>query len=273
VNIPMRLCRMGLIFVALFFLACIAGQDGVNISSTSISTGNPVGITFRFEKEAKPVALTGTLDIYASMQIPVPGYSPEPLLRMRLDNSDTARLAASALASIPDTLWPDDPDGKDSLLKFNVVLTGDSLGAILKGFRFDKRHKVVIPPAASDAEETFHAEVSGLVDYAGVLELDSGYSTHRYDYYIFIFGTGYFAKMVGDKSYGDTLPFTLSKLPAGQHDAFLLGLPNPAVVQTSYPDSAAVFTLTPPLRTDTDSLRTGLYFMQVRLPPGYFLPK
>ncbi len=269
---PTRLNRSVLFLAALLFLACIAGQNSVDISSTSVSTGNPVGLTFHFEKGSHPIALTGTMDIYAATQIPVPGYRPDPLLRIRLDNTDTARLDATVLAAIPDTLWLNNTGMKDSLLNFNVVLTGDSEGAILQGFSFDKRRGLIISPATSEGERTFHAEVSSLVDYVGHLRLDStGLSTHRFDFYLFIFGTGYYAKGIGHQaSEVDTILFTIPKLPAGQHDAFVLLFPNPAYAPLSHSDSTAILNLESPFRTDSDSLRVVSVFKLVKLPVDYW---
>jgi hypothetical protein len=270
---PATLLRLACLLVT----ACQTSPDE-RIASTSISTGNPVGLTFYMEKDSKPVAFTGTLEIYEADQIPMKGYRPDPLLRMRLENSDSVRLDSSAIMAIPQSLWwdsltEDSADAFDTLLEFNVVLTGESLGAILKGFCFDTRSHRFSPSletGTTDNSGSVHAGLSRLVDYAGRLP-PNRISIHV-DYYLFIYGTGYGTKGSGDASKGDSLIFTFPKLPEGQHNAFLTYFPREHDHPLSGLDSIDVFTLETPLRTDSDALQRGGVDRRVELPDSLKFP-
>lgn len=256
---------------ALALAACQTSPDE-KTSSTSISTGNPVGLTFHIEKDSKPVSFTGTLEIYETDQIPVDGYRPNPLLQMHLESVDSVRLDTSAIMGIPHALWwdslaEDSADAFDTQLEFNVVFKGDSLGAILKGFRFDSNSRRFIPSIGingADSEGNVHAGLSRLVDYIGRLPPDL-LNAHM-DYYLFIYGTGYGAKGIGDARNGESLLFTIPKLPVGQHDAFLIPFPWESWHTDPAPDSTVVFALESPLRTDSDSLQRGVFDRFVELP-------
>jgi hypothetical protein len=284
---PATLLRLAYVFV----VACQTSPDE-KLTSTSISTGNPVGLTFHFEKDAKPVAFTGTLEIYEADQIPLQGYRPKPLLRMNLENVDSVRLDTSAITGIPyklwwdtlyndsvwsDSLWKDSlardtADAHDTLLEFNVVLKGDSLGVILKGFGFDTRSRRFVPSPGTDALESggsVHAKLSKLVDYIG--RLPPHLISINQNYYLFIYGTGYAAKGMGDAAKGDSLLFTLSKLPEGKHEAFLVPF-----YEHDHPGSSTtittVFALESPLRTDSDALQRGEPYRVLELPDSLKVP-
>jgi hypothetical protein len=271
---PATLLRWACIFIA---TACQTSPDD-KISSTSISAGNPVGLTFHIEKDSKPIAFTGTLEIYEADQIPVESYRPNPLLRMRLDNTDSIRLDTSVITAIPNTLWwdsltEDSADALDTLLKFNVVLKGDSLGAILKGFGFDTHSRRFTPSleaGSADRRGSVHVGLSKLVDYTGWLPPDR-INAHQ-DYYLFIYGTGYGAKGIGDAIKGESLQFTFPKLPEGQHDAFLTCFPRKGDGPMSGLDSTDVFALEAPLRTESDALQRGEHEGRVELPDSLKLP-
>lgn len=279
---PVFLLRLACLLTA---MACQTSPDE-KISSTSISTGNPVGLTIHIEKDSKPIAFTGTLEIYEANQIPVVGYRPDPLLRMQLENVDSVHLDTSTITTIPASLWldtlyqdsiwsdsawadslgRDTADAHDTLLEFNVVLRGDSLGTILKGYGFDTRSRRFVSASGTgkvDNMGSVHAGLSRLVDYIGRLPPDR-ISIYR-DYYLFILGTGYTAKAVGDAGKGDSLLVTLPGLPEGQHDGFLISFP-----RTDHQGSGImitdIFSLESPLSTDADALQMGSLYRIVELP-------
>jgi hypothetical protein len=270
---PATLLRLACVLVA---IACQTSPDE-RISSTSISTGNPVGLTFHMEKDSKAIAFTGTLEIYEADQIPVEGYRPNPLLRIQLENSDSMRLDTSAITTIPHALWwdslaEDSADAIDTLLEFNVVLKGDSLGAILKGFGFDTRSRRFISLMGTDGADSsgsVHVGLSKLVDYTGRIPPERINETKNY--YLFIFGTGYEAKGIGDATKGDSLLFTLSKLPEGQHDASLISFPKEDGPLAGI-DSTDVYSLESPLHTDSDALQRGTLDRRVELPDSLKSP-
>jgi hypothetical protein len=271
---PATMLRMAFAFVV---IACQTSPDE-KITSTSISTGNPVGLTFHMEKDSKPIAFTGTLEIYETNQIPVEGYRPDPLLRIQIENSDSILLDISAITAIPHALWwdslaEDSADAYDTLLKFNVVFKGDSLGAILKGFSFDTRSRRFIPSmdtVGADSGGSVHARLSRLVDFTGWLPPNL---IHRLkDFYLFIYGTGYYTKGIRDATNGDSLLFNLPKLPEGQHDAFLTSFPIKGNSPSSGSDSTDVLTLKSPLHTDSNALQRGQLDRRIELPDSLKFP-
>ncbi len=77
-------------------------------------------------------------------------------------------------------------------------------------------------------------------------------------YHLFIYGTGFTAK-------GDGGVFTLSKLPKGQHDAYLIVLPGKEH-PTSGRDSTSIFSLIGGMNTARDSIYRGPAIDFVELP-------
>jgi hypothetical protein len=252
-----------LCLVALFACLRNAGQE---VTSTSVTTGNPTGIKVVFKRESVPVSLNGTVDIYAADQIPVEGYSPDPLLRISLNKSQSIEIGSESIDSIEDSLWPVKSVEGDSIKKFNVVVTGDSLGLILEGYGFRKRKggtgfdffKNGNVLASGGATIQVAADLVPLTDYVCKTDTNRLAFSSIAVYHLFIYGTGYKAK-------GEAGVFKLSKLPIGQHNAHLIKLPGRDHL-TSGQDSASVFNLIGGLNTANDSIYRGSEHDRVELP-------
>ncbi|MBW8890514.1 MAG: hypothetical protein JF616_22405 [Fibrobacteres bacterium] len=203
---------------ALALSAC----DG-RIAGTSVGTGNPTEIQLGFrDSSGAPVPVTGSLQVYASTQIPVPGFSPQPLLTVDVAGAPSASLKAEAFQALADSLWPKG-SVENGVYAFNLVVAGQERGAILKGFEFRKDgSRFVLPDADSGAARLGDAVridriVSPLTDIEGVIDTNSLSST--WDNYLFLYGTGYAAKSMSGK-------FVFHGLPETSHQAFLISLPH-----------------------------------------------
>lgn len=258
----LRAMKVVLTLIAgLFLLACIQNSREV-LTSTSVTTGNPSGIRIIFKKDSTPISLNGVVEVFASTQIPVPGFSPKPLLRIELAEAKDIEIATSSINSIPDSLWPEKSTEGDSIQRFNAVITSDSLGLILEnicfnrkkaGFSFSKEDSV-LPSNNSQAE--IIANLAQLTDYAG--KTDTNQLSAFHDYYLFIYGTGFVSK-------GEHGIFMLPRLPIGTHNAFFLPLAKKPYPVSSI-DSATIFSLNGKLDTRTDSLSRGPIYREIELP-------
>jgi hypothetical protein len=249
-----------LLCIASFF-ACLRNV-GQEVTSTSVTTGNPSGIRLVFKKDSLPVSLNGKVEIFAMTQIPVHGFSPNPLLIYRLENASSIEIEGKSIESIPDSLWPAGSLEGDSIWKFNAVISGDSEGSVVKGMAFKKAMNgsgFARPGLFSEFDSHTEASVtlSGLLNYVG--KMDTNRLSFYRDHYIFIYGTGFSAK----EEHG---LFKFTGLPVGYHEAFLLPLPGSKDGQASGEDSAAVYTLNSVLSTEIDSLYRGTLFEMVELP-------
>ncbi len=149
--------------VALY--ACLQSSAPV-ISSTSVTTGNPTGIRIIFRKDSLPISLNGKVEVFATTQIPVPGYSPDPLLKINLVEASDVEIEESSIQAIPDSLWPAKSIEGDSVRKFNVVISSDSLGSILEGFHFQKnKHGALITQSGAFIPQiNLHSEITVSLD-------------------------------------------------------------------------------------------------------------
>jgi len=202
---------------ALALSAC----DG-RIAGTSVGTGNPTEIQLGFrDSSGAPVPVTGSLQVYASTQIPVSGFSPQPLLTVDVAGASSASLKAEAFQGLADSLWPKG-SVENGAYAFSVVVAGQERGAILKGFAFRKHEtRFVLPAADSGAamlEDAIRINriVSPLTDITCVIDTNTLSST--WDNYLFLYGTGYAAKSVSGK-------FVFHGLPEASHQVFLISLP------------------------------------------------
>ena len=115
-------------------LSC--GTD--RMAGTSVGTGNPTEIEVAFRDDTgAPLSISGDLSVYASTQIPVEGYAPEPLVKLAVSGSDRATLKAGDFRALADSLWPKGSRNGD-VYAFNVVVTGESRGAIVRGLTWRK---------------------------------------------------------------------------------------------------------------------------------------
>lgn len=245
--------------MALFACLRNAGQE---VTSTSVTTGNPTGIRIIFKKDSSLVSINGKAEVFAVNQIPVPGFSPEPLLSIAFQHANSIEVKAESIESIADSLWPEKSYGADSIHKFNIVVSSDSMGLILGDLSFRNRKSgsdfyksgVPLPNFESHAEVT--ADLVELTDYIG--KTDTNRLSIVHDYYLFIYGTGFVAK-------GESGVFEVSRLPQGQYAAFFLPLYKKNEHSQGI-DSTPVFSLIEGLNTENDSLYRGSVFETVELP-------
>lgn len=243
--------------------ACLrnAGQE---VTSTSVTTGNPSGIRIAFRKDSIPVALNGKIEIFASDQIPVSGYSPNPLISIVLIGDSIVEIENQWIESIPDSLWPTESIEGDSIRRINAVISSDSLGSILKGITFQKSKvgfrffKSNTPLTQVGFYSELPADLNRLTDYITKTDTNRLSFSSLAVYHLFIYGTGFTAK-------GEGGVFKIPRLPLGQHEAFLISLPG-REHQTSGRDSTSIFTLIGGINTSVDSIYRGPEHAIVELP-------
>jgi hypothetical protein len=258
-NIPYALGIVCLVLCATL-IACLGGKGSGPHSSTSVTTGNPTGITIAFQKDSAPVSINGKIEIFAADQITIRGFSPNPLLSIDLVEAKSAELKATALASLPDSLWPESSMVGDSILEFNAVISSDSLGLILKGLSYRKGDSAFFDSgtrlAVAGSKAEFTAELTGLTEYVGVTDREK--ISNAWYYHLIILGTGFTAK-------GDDGVFTIPRLPTGQHEAFWILLPSENG-HASTSDSVPILSLKGGLDTELDSLYLGPTQGLIKLP-------
>lgn len=237
---------------------------GQRLAGTSVGTGNPTEIQVGFRDSAgAPVVLTGVARVYASTQIPVEGYRPSPLLEYRLNAASHADLKASDFAGLPDSMWSTGSESAGDRT-FNIVVTGEGTGLVLRDFVYhraagDFALRKDDVPVWNDSRTVaaLPGRLTALVDFKGSVDTTS-FSTYR-DYHLFIYGTGFSAKIQSGI-------FTLSKVPSGTYKPFLISLPNKDHL-VGNADSTDVFetrgTFSP---SGTNTLDKGDYFGRVPLP-------
>lgn len=218
--------------MALALMSCM-GTD--RVAGTSVGTGNPTEIEVAFQDDSgKPVAVTGALQVYAATQIPVPGLSPNPLVSVDVPGSTSALLDAGDFAALSDSLWPTG-SVDNGTYKFNVVVAGQSQGAILRGFTYRKTQGDFVPRAEDGVEGGSTATIKGtlapLVDVA--CAVDTVFFSSM-DNYLFIFGTGFAAK-------GSSSSFIFKAIPNASHEVFLISVPRKGDPFSTVQDSLTVY--------------------------------
>ncbi len=215
----------------------LSACDG-RIAGTSVGTGNPTEIQLGFrDSTGAPVPVTGSLQVYASTQIPVAGFSPEPLLSVDVAGASSASLKAEAFQALADSLWPKG-SVENGVYGFNVVVAGQEQGAILKGFAFRKADsRLILPPEDNGAARNGdRAEIIGtlgsLTDITCAID-PSTLSPNR-DHYLFLYGTGYAAKDTSGT-------FVFHRVPRANHEAFLISLPRKDNPTGTTPDSLYIY--------------------------------
>jgi hypothetical protein len=253
---------------AAFALLALAGCDE-RIAGTSVGTGNPTEIQLGFRDATGSAAVSGRVSVYASTQIPVEGYRPDPLLEYEVHDAASATLKAADFAALPESVWAKGSVDK-GIHSFNVVVAGASQGSVLAGFGFDKaKGKFVLRPeddgAVWDAEGERAAvkdSMRALVELKGTLDTTT---VNRYkDYHLFLYGTGFTSKV-------DKGSFALPRVPDGTYHAYLISLPQESGPQSGT-DSTDIFTTTGLLSTTTPDLSRGELYSRVRLPDSLIAP-
>jgi hypothetical protein len=239
-------------------LSCCADR----VAGTSVGTGNPTEIEVAFRDDAgAALSITGDLSVYAITQIPVEGYAPEPLVKVPVAGADRATLKAEDFKALADSLWPKGSRNGD-LYAFNVVVTGESRGAIVRGLTWRKDlNKFVLREEDPKIDEGVKkASIEGplvpLVAFQGTMDTTTFSLTH--EYHLFLYGTGYTSRV----SHG---VFILPKVPLESHDGFLIGLPSKLHLSAGV-DSTPVYSLTSTLEAGTSNPEKGAVYDRVLLP-------
>ncbi len=236
-------------------------------AGTSVGTGNPTEIEVSFKNDSGSVPITGTMAVYASTQIPVLGFSPEPLITLSVTGSDHASLKANVFASLADTLWPKSSI-ENGIYHFNVAVIGDSQGTILKGLSFRKSDGCFVLSGADatapkvEVKGVLNGNLTPLIVYQG--SLDTTKTDPLWDYHLFVYGTGFTSKSEHGR-------FTIQKLPLGQYECHVLLLPAKEH-HLSGVDSAAVYGINTSLEPGNEVLDLGAEQAQVPLPDSLKIP-
>ena len=254
---PLWMVAFGLI-ASVLMLACCEDQ----VAGTSVGTGNPTEIQVSFRDDSdRAVSLTGALRIYASTQVPVSGYRPEPLLTVPLSGSVSASLKPVHFSGLTDSLWPQGSIS-EGVLWFNVVILGADRGAILSGLGYRKATADFIVKAQTEVSlgqtgiATRRLRVAPLVAFRG--SVDTAAFSPALDYHLFLYGTGFTAKV----NHG---AFEIPGMPDGSYQAFLLSLPKPDGT-SSGGDSATVFETSAALQAVGSQLSRGTIHARIALP-------
>lgn len=210
------------------------------LAGTSVGTGNPTEIQVAFrDSTGAPVAVTGALQVYASTQIPVPGFAPNPLLTVDVAGASSASLKAEAFRGLADSLWPKGSIDSGAYA-FNVVVAGGTQGAILRGFSF-RKDGAAFDQRAQAAGDAIHgkvAEIEGTVLPLVDVEcaLDTNNISMNWDNYLFLYGTGYAAKGVKGG-------FVLHGIPRMRHSVSFISVPGKDTPAGGGTDSLFVYGL------------------------------
>ena len=235
-------------------------------AGSSVTTGNPTEIAVSFTGDGTPTSLTGRVEIYGATQIPVPGFRPEPLARFDVDGKEF-RLNPGHFEGIADSLWPIGSKDGDTLARFNLVVTGDNVGSIVRGMAIRlKALEFTLETGLEKARESkvakVEAGVAPLVEYRAFINLESRPKDRLY--FLFISGTNFSAK-------SDSGKFVFPSIPGGTHKLSYLSLPGESL--TTAEDSATVYGLdhlANPSKVDT--LEPGLIEFNVPMPDEYKKP-
>jgi len=251
---PSRGLAVAVLAAALGLLQC-----ETRLAGSSVGTGNPTEIEVAFADRAGPITLSGRVEVFAASQIPVPGFSTEPLIRMNVAGGARVTLNAEAFLALGDSLWPESSLEGDSVRSFNVVATGDSQGAVIAGLRFAKKTGgFLLRPEDGLPKDGEAAKVIGavrpLVEIRG--RMDAGDLQPGTESFLFVYGTGFYAK-------GDAGRFVFPRMPSGEYETFLISYDKGNFPSGS--ESMDVFRLSGPIGPGDEAL-LGLSGIQERIP-------
>lgn len=267
---PSNPLRSGLDRMPKAWKAALGGLAGVLVLSscadrmagTSVGTGNPTEIEVAFKDDSgKPLSINGDVSVYASTQIPVEGYAPEPLVKVPVSGADRATLKAEDFQALADTLWSKGSRNGD-VFAFNVVVTGESKGAVLKGFTWRKSdgefgvRSEGEKPGAGTKKSSVKEPLLQLVAFQGTIDTSTFSLTH--EYHLFLYGTGYASKVAHGA-------YLLPKVPMKSQDGFLIALPSKLHLSAGV-DSASVFSLSSTLEAGFSNPQMSEVHDRVLLP-------
>lgn len=228
------------------FIACMSTPDDSAVASTSISTGNPVGIRILFRKDGGPTSLSCLARLYSITQATIPDFQPNPLATFSLTSAGELRISSPDLERIPDSLWTGGSVEGDSIFKFNIVFDGIETGAWVHGIEYHKRTKSfsigrTVPKPMPDSLLDLDATFTPFGDvHIGLFDrLDP-----EQEHYLYIPGTGFFG--VNDGS-----AFRLT-LPVGRYAGAVVSRPRYAPVPAAQ-DSLPVYSLKDSIRFESSN--------------------
>jgi hypothetical protein len=238
------------------------------VAGTSVGTGNPTEIAISFKNDSGSVPVTGSLSVYASTQIPLPGLRTEPLLTVAVSGGTHATLNAESFHGLADSLWPK-TSIRDGAYLFNLVISDAKAGAILRGFSYRKSRNDFVP-----REEDSLASGSIRMGVTGTLTplvpvtctVDDRMLNGLKDHFVFLYGTGYIAQ-------SDSGKFTFPALPKGMHHAYLLSITREDTGGVLAPSKVRIYGLNLDLDSDSSTALTRTQVLDSFPAPKTLLPK
>lgn len=237
-------------------------------AGSSVGTGNPTEIQVAFTGTGgSPQGVTGSMDIYAATQVTVPGFQPEPLAHFDINGDKSHSLLGSDLKGVADSLWPKSSHEGDSILRFNVVVKGDSQGVIIQDLGFRRADATFsVPdslknPSSKDGAVMVWGDLKEMVPFT--ISMDTAQFDPEQDYFLFLAGTGFHAENEGAS-------FTFGAVPYGVHHASFLQLWKKNHGPASQSDSAYVYSIKSEFNTASpETISVGAISDSVPLPPEY----
>jgi hypothetical protein len=209
------------VLCALAIFTCVrnAGQE---VTSTSVTTGNPTGIRILFKRDTLPVSISGHVDFFATTQIPLPSYSPNPILRANISNANEFQLEPDILMGIADSLWPKTSIDADSIYHFNLVVSDSSVGILLKDFGWNKKNNSFRIQLSNGEliDENQKMDLNGnlVLLKEVVCNIDPVTMSPDRTNILFIYGTGFWTIEKNGR-------FVFPALPKGEYELAHAGLP------------------------------------------------
>lgn len=215
--------------LALGFFACLPENDSRDdIAGTSVGTGNPGKIKVSFKQNGLPYVFSGRIDIFGSTQIPISGFNPEPLARFKIESTSEILFSADQMKAIPDSAWPRNSVIGDSLFRFNLIITEDSMGAIVSGLALNKKGNEFLS-VADDSGITYKSifEINAPLILMKPLQVWIRPKTliATRIHFLFIQGTGYFAT-------SDSGKFLFPAMPEKEYLPLYISVPDKGHILT-----------------------------------------
>lgn len=234
-----------------------------DMAGTSISTGNPGSIKTSFKLDSLPLSFSGWVKIFASTQISIPHFQPEPLKRWVIADAKELVLGPEMLNGIADSSWPQTSHLGDSVYSFNIVFEGDSIGAIVRDLQYFGIEKKI----GLGGNAILASPLERTTSFSRLERLSAFVSPERLsslrNHYLFIYGTGYSA--IGNDGY-----FDFPLLPKDAYKLAYIALPRKDAGHLSGQDSANIYSAATTIDTGTRiTLEIGDITERIRLPEFY----
>jgi hypothetical protein len=236
--------KIALILFGLFALFACLSNTSKEVTSTSVTTGNPTGIHIQFEPDSPFVTKSGRVEIFAVTQLPVPSYQPLPLAIIPFEKSKEVWVDSSIFKSIPDSIWPASSIEGDSVFKFNIIVAAENSGAIFYDFGFNRRTNKFT--ASIDHFPLKGGAISiseSLKPYFDLYcHIDPQTLSPTKHHFLFIKGTGFITK-------GSAGNFTFKSLPMGTYRPTHIPIPDDKNGTVSVHDYLFIYDLLSPVST------------------------